>query len=232
MSVEQRLQDAFRQLDRVEPSPDLWTRVVHSIEEDRTHRHRVVVSVAATLAVLAALVAVGALALRDGPFGTYVDRPVLEALEIVGLTALVVVLGPAIRRFGRHYAEDLFVVDHPLATSMLRLLDLAYYLVFAAYVLLTTQFEFELAVAARPASLDLAQQLHEAAVRVGGLLLLMGVLHALTLFALPFVALIHNSTRRRRPLPTWLRAIGLVIGAAAALQLIGVLLGLLVAGMD
>lgn len=230
MSVEQRLHDAFRSFDRLEPSGDLWSRVLHSIEEDRAHRRRVIASFSATVGVLAALVAVGALARRDGPLGTYVSRPVMEAVEVVGLVVLVAVLGPAIRRFGRHFAEDLFVVDRTMATTMLRLLDIAYYLVFAAYVLMTTQFEFEPGVASMPASDDLAQQLHEAATRFGGLLLLIGVLHALTLFALPLVALVHNSTRAGRPLPGWLRVVGAVALVALGLQLVGVVVGLIVAG--
>ena len=40
MNIEQRLLHAFEQADLVEPSPDLWSRVVHSIEEDRLHRKR------------------------------------------------------------------------------------------------------------------------------------------------------------------------------------------------
>ena len=39
--VEQRLIDALRSTERVDPSPDLWSRVVHSIDEDRAHRRRV-----------------------------------------------------------------------------------------------------------------------------------------------------------------------------------------------
>lgn len=230
MTVEQRLSEAFRHVDRIEPSADLWTRVVHSIEEDRAHRRRVVVSLVATLGVFVGLVTVGAIARRDGPFGVHVSRPVMELLELIGLAAVVVALGPAIRRFGRHFAEDLFPADPSLAVMLLRLLDLAYYQVFAAYILMTTQFEFELGVAAMPASRDLAQQLEEAAIRFGGLLLLAGVLHALTLLVLPFVALVHNSTRRRRPLPHWLRVVGIVVGAWIGLQLVGGLLVLLVVG--
>jgi len=230
VTIEQRLHDAFRHVDRLEPSADLWNRVVHSIEEDRAHRRRVIVSIGIFLAVLAGLVAVGALALRDGPAGADVSRPVMEVLEIVGLTVVVAVLGPAIRRFGRHYAEDLFVAERSLATILLRLLDVAYYLVFAAYILMTTQFEFELGVASMPAARDLPQQLQEAAIRFAGLLLLMGVLHALMLVALPVVALVHNSTRRGRPLPRWLRIVGIVVLGWMAVQLVGALLVLLVIG--
>lgn len=43
-----------------------------------------------------------------------------------------------------------------------------------------------------------------ASIRAGGLLLTLGVLHAHTLFALPMIALIDNSTRVGKRLPRWL----------------------------
>ena len=225
MNVEQRLLRAFEQVDRVEPSDDLWTRVVHSIDEDRSHRRRIVWSTVATVAVFLGLVAVGAAFVRDGVFGPYVERPVMEALELVGAVVLVVVMGPAVRRFGRNYAHDLFPADERFATALLRLIDVAYYLVFAGYVLMTTQFEFELGVAGRPASRALAQQLEEAAIRFGGLLLSVGVLHAATLVVLPVVALVHNSTLRDRALPRSMRGGGILL----VLSLILVVLVVLVA---
>ena len=232
MNVEQRLLRAFEQVDRLEPSADLWNRVVHSIEEDRTHRRRVVRSSVATVATLLALVAVGFASMRDGVFGQYVERWVMEVLEIGGLTVVVLVMGPAVRRFGRNYALDLFPRKGELATRLLGVIDVAYYLVFAGYILMTTQFEFELGVRGLPASRDLEQQLHEACVRLGGLLLLMGLLHAATLIVLPLVALIHNSTRRGRALPRWLRNAGVVLALLAALQVIPLVIGLLVAGLS
>ena len=230
MNVEQRLLRAFEQVDRLEPSADLWNRVVHSIDEDRAHRRRVVRSSVATVATLLALVAIGFASMRDGTFGHYVERWVMELLEIGGLTVMVLVMGPAVRRFGRNYALDLFSGE--LGTRLLAVIDVAYYLVFAGYILMTTQFEFELGVSGSPASRDLAQQLHEASVRLGGLLLLMGLLHAATLIVLPLVALVHNSTRHGRALPRWLRNAGVVLALLAALQVIPFVIGLLVAGIS
>jgi ABC-type spermidine/putrescine transport system permease subunit II len=232
MNIEQRLLRAFDQVERLEPSSDLWTRVVHSIDEDRAHRRRVIRSFTIAVATALVLVAIGWASVRDGVFGQHVDRRVMELLELVGLIVVVVVLGPALRRFGRNYTLDLFPRQHDLATRLLELLDVAYYLVFAGYILLTTQFEFDLGVAGRPASRDLAQQLHEAAVRLGGLLLTMGLLHALTLFVLPLVALVHNSTRQGRALPRWLRNAAVVLAVLAALQFIPFVIGLLVAGLS
>lgn len=226
MNVEQRLLRAFEQVDRVEPSADLWSRVVHSIDEDRAHRRRVVWSIVAAAAVLLGLVAVGAAFVRDGVFGPYVERPVMEVLELVGCIVVVVVMGPAVRRFGRNYAHDLFPAAERVAAMLLRLIDVAYYLVFAGYILLTTQFEFELGVAERPAARALGQQLEEAAVRFGGLLLLMGVLHAAALVVLPLVALVHNSTRHGRALPGWMRAGGVLLLVLGVILIVPVIAGL------
>lgn len=229
MNVEQRLLHAFELLDRVEPSSDLWSRVVHSIDEDRAHRRRVVWSSVATIAVLLGLVAVGAAFVRDGVFGPYVDRRVMEMLEVAGAAFVVAVMAPALRRFGRNYVHDLFPAADRVADGLLRLVDVAYYLVFAGYILMTTQFEFRLGVAGLPAARDLGQQLEEASTRFGGLLLVMGVLHATALVVLPVVALIHNSTRHGRPLPGWLRIGGtllLVLGSLLALPMIvGIVVG-------
>ena len=199
MNIEQRLIEVFQTSAMAEPTPDLFSRVVHSIDEDRQHRHRVMRS-AAVLAVAAlAVVGVGVLSVDEGRFGRFVHRPTMEALEIVVMVSLLLVLGPAIRRFGRGYAQDLWPNNTTMPRSLLRLLDIAYFLVGMGYVLVTTEFQFG------DGLLDdrLAGQLEAAGMRIGGLLLLLGLLHAATLFVLPIVALIDNSTRRSRPLQRW-----------------------------
>jgi hypothetical protein len=202
MNVEQRLMQAFDAADRVEPSADLWSRVVHSIEEDREHRRRVVRTATAAVAALAALVAAGALAIQDSP-GTrqgFVHRPTMEVLETIGLLALLLTLGPAIRRFGRGYANDLWPTGSVTPVALLRLMDVALYLVGIGYILLSAEFEFTTVFT----SDRLAEQLAGASIRAGGLLLALGVLHAQALFALPMIALIDNSTRMAKRLPRWL----------------------------
>jgi hypothetical protein len=189
MNVEQRLMQALRHTDRVEPSPDLWSRVVHSIDEDRRHRRRVVGTAAGIICTSLALIAAGALAITDTPGGRIVHGPTLEILEAIALVTAVVALGPAIRRFGRGYAADLWPPGGSTPQALLKLMDVAYYLVGAGYILLSTEFEFG-------AGHDLlAGQLAEAAARLGGLLLVLGILHAGALAALPIVALVDNSTR-------------------------------------
>jgi hypothetical protein len=221
MTVEDRLiAAALRTTEEVEPSPDLWSRVVHSIEEDRAHRRRVRLSAAVTMGVVAVLTAIGALSMTDGPLGRHVRPAGFEALTTVALVALLVVLGPAIRRFGRGYASDLWSAEQDLPTALIRLLDLAYYLVFAGYILLSIDLTFAVSDASHSACLvadtsciALGEQLNTASLRIAGLLVIMGVLHAATIIVLPFLALISNSTRLGRPLPKWL-SVFLIIGAA------------------
>lgn len=235
MNVEQRLVEALRAGDRVEASSDLWTRVVHSIEEDQAHRRRVATSAAMVIGVLAALVVVGILGLTDGPLGRFVRLPVMELIETVALVALVAVLGPAIRRFGRGYAVDLWPVTPATAAALLRLLDVAYVLIFGGFILMTVDFDFE--SSSGPASsciLSSVQchtvqaQVEDACIRLGGLVLVMGLLHAVTIVVLPVVALISNSTRVGRSLPRWLVVVLLLAAIPIALQVFMALVGLLV----
>ena len=89
MNVEQRLVNALRAGDQVEPSPDLWTRVLHSIEEDQAHRRRVLTSTAAAIGTLVALFVVGVLGLTDGPLGRIVQLPVMELVETIALSLTI-----------------------------------------------------------------------------------------------------------------------------------------------
>ena len=166
-------------------------------------------------AAAAAVVAVGALSVVDGQYGRFINRPTMEALEIVILIALLGAMGPAIRRFGRNFAADLWPRGAATPGAMLRLLDVAYYLVGAGYIFVTTEFDFS------DGLLDnrLADQLADAGARIGGSLLLLGVLHASLLFLLPLVALVHNSTRRDAVVPRWVLLVVLAVGLGSLLAL-------------
>jgi len=221
MNVEERLVSALRAADEVEPSPDLWSRVVHSIEEDRAHRRRVITSGIAALAAVAGLLVVCVLALADGPFGRQVRLPAMELIETAALVLLVAVLGPAIRRFGRGYAGDLWPASPVTATALLRLLDVAYLLVFSGFILMTVEFDFG------PSGVVAAEQFQAAGERLGGLVLIMGLLHAATIIVLPVVALVSNSTRAGRALPRWLVIVLALAGIGLGIQVLMSLLGLL-----
>ena len=226
MNVEQRLVNALRAADRVEPSPDLWSRVVHSIEEDQAHRRRVVRSFASIIATVTGLVVLGMLNLVETPGGRQVRVPAMELIETIALISLVAVLGPAIRRFGRGYADDLWPATPSMPSSLLRLLDVAYLLVFGGYILLTTYFDFGWTM------IRVAEQVEDLCWRVGGLVLTMGLLHAATIMTLPLVALISNSTRVGRALPRWLVIVLVLIGIPLGLITLWSLLGSIIGGIQ
>lgn len=227
MNVEQRLIEVFQTSERVEPTPDLFSRVVHSIEEDRRHRRRVAQTVTVLVGTTLAMFTIGTLSIEAGRFGRYVHRPTMEILETGALTLVLVVLGPAIRRFGRGYAGDLWPTATVTPRAIIRLLDVAYYLVGFGYVMLSARFEFG------DGLLDdrLAEQMSSASMRVAGLIVGLGILHAVTFFVLPLLAFIDNNTRLGRPLPRWVLLL-LILIAVQVLPLLPLLLGIAVGGFD
>ena len=188
MSVEDRLVDALSEFDRVEPSPDLFARVEASVEQDRMHRRRVARfatgGVAATVIVVAFLWAA-----TDSASGTISGWAVFAA-QLVILITIVVVLGRVIPRFGRIYVADVFRLDPGNADRFLRLQDLAYHLVFAGYVVV---FAWHREMAG---SADVVEASRFLLDRIAGLLLLMGLLHAVTLMALPVIGLVFGTIVR------------------------------------
>jgi hypothetical protein len=111
------------------------------------------------------------------------DWWILELIVTLLLVVILAILGPVIKRFGRSYAADIFRANPRTGKSYLVLMDLAYYLIFSAYVLFSINFERESGWTQEVG----ADQLESAAVRVGGMLLLMGVLHGLNVISLPII---------------------------------------------
>lgn len=111
------------------------------------------------------------------------DWWVLEIIVAAVLVLILLVLGPLIKRFGKSYAADIFRANPRTGKSYLVLMDVAYYLIFTAFVLFTISFERELAWSQEVG----ADQLESAAIRVGGMLLLMGILHGLNVISLPII---------------------------------------------
>lgn len=192
MSLERRIIEALGEYDGFEPSPDLFGRMQRSLEQDEAHRRRVRRS-ATVIAFATGAVALYLDVVSDrSRFGTLVaPRWTLELLETVVMASLVVVIGPLIRRFGGIFIDDVFRLDPETGRRFLRLLDVAYYLVFSGYTLVTAQ----LVDLSRQAALGLLMSM--SVERIGGLLLLMGVLHAATIAALPALGLVFSSSVRR-----------------------------------
>ncbi len=116
------------------------------------------------------------------------------AIELVTnliLIGIVVILGPLIKRFGRGYAGDVFRANPRTGKSYLVLMDVAYYLIFTAYILFTVRFEPQ-----RGWEASAAAQLQDEVVRVAGMLLLMGILHGLNVLSLPLIGRLLGMSRQ------------------------------------
>lgn len=115
---------------------------------------------------------------------------VIELITNILLIAIVVILGPLIKRFGRSYAGDVFRANPRTGKSYLVLMDIAYYLIFISLILFTITFQKPLAWD------DVAKQLEEETVRVGIMLLLMGILHGLNVLTLPLIGRLLGLSRQ------------------------------------
>lgn len=197
--IEERVRDALLQgAAALDESEDLFARVRLSIEDDRQFRRQRRRRVGVIACLLGAAVAVVAASVDrrpsvDGRQGELVmDWWILELMWFTGMVGLALWLGPFIRRFGKSYAADVFRANPRTGKSFIVLMDVAYYLIFFAFILFTVQFEpssgWEQTVN--------ADQLRITAVRVGGILLVVGVLHGLNVLMLPVIGRILTLNRR------------------------------------
>lgn len=117
---------------------------------------------------------------------------ILELITVVALIAVVSILGPLIKRFGKSYAADVFRVNPRTGKSYLVLMDFAYYMIFGAYVLFAVKWEPDKGWDQQVN----ADQLQGSVVRLGGMLLLMGLLHGLNVLSLPVIGRIFTLNRQ------------------------------------
>ena len=191
LDLEQRLIDAFADArTSVQENPDLFARVTRSLEDARA-RQRYRWKLAGLLIGFVAANTLLALVISDFNHGRFTMQWwLIELITNIVLIAIAIGLGPFIKRFGRSYAADVFRSNPRTGKSYLVLTDVAYYLIFTSFVLFTVTF-------VEPADwkrLTGAQLKNEVA-RVGGILLIMGVLHAANVVALPIIGrlLSHNN---------------------------------------
>jgi len=191
--LEERLHDALLQgAEALDESPDLFARVRLSIEDDR-RRRRQRRRLAALGACAAGAVASVIFAVTDNRQGELLmDWWVLELLANALLVCVALWLGPLIKRFGKSYAADVFRANPRTGKSFIVLTDIAYYLIFFSYVLFTMSFQLK---GGWDQTVGGAQLQHEVA-RVGGILLILGVLHGLNLIALPVMGRLLTLNRR------------------------------------
>lgn len=185
--IERRLIEAFSAAGTTgSVNPDLFARVQRSIDEDAARRRQRRSAGRAVLGFIA-LVVSSAVALGDFNEGRFtMDWWLLELLTNVVLVAIAVALGPFIKRFGRAYAADVFRANPRTGKSYLVLTDVAYYLIFSAFILFTVSFENNWNSRADQWKVEVA--------RIGGILLIMGILHALNVVALPIIGQMLSST--------------------------------------
>lgn len=192
-TLERRLHEALLAgAATVEPAPDLFARVRLSVEEDRRRRHlirRAVLAMALGLAATTSLI-LGLSEIEDGRLN--MEWWVLELLTTGLLIGLALWLGPFIKRFGRSYAADVFKANPRTGKSYIILTDIVYYLIFTAYILFTVRFERDNGWAQAVG----ADQLEYEVARVGGILLIIGVLHGLNLLIMPILGRLFSLNRR------------------------------------
>src|SRR6478736_8872688 len=194
--LETRLHDALGEAgSHTHPSPDLFARVVGSIADDRARRRRV-----RTIALLwvagVALLALLTVALTpEDEEGLHMPWWILEIATNVVLIGIALWLGPFIKRFGRAYAADVFHDNPQTGKSYIVLTDIVYYLIFTAYILFTIRVD-------APAYYlgDVHPDLVKVElVRIGGILLIIGVLHGLNLVIMPVLGRLFSLNRRLPP---------------------------------
>ena len=181
----------------VEPSPDLFDRVVESIAADRSRRRSTLRWSLAGLAVLA-LAVTAVLTLTPRVNGT-LAMPwwILEVATNLVLVVIALWLGPFIKRFGRAYAADVFH-DNPLTgKSYIVLTDIVYYLIFSAYILFTIKVAPDSTWAIAQPVIDVtAGQVTWELGRIGGILLVIGILHGLNIVLMPVLGRLFSLNRR------------------------------------
>ena len=121
---------------------------------------------------------------------------ILEVGTNLALLGIALWLGPFIKRFGRAYAADVFH-DNPLTgKSYIVLTDIVYYLIFAAFILFSLhvapQEDWHNAISEKVTAEQLTFELG----RLGGILLIIGILHGLNIVLMPVLGRLFSLNRR------------------------------------
>lgn len=191
VDLEQRLIDAFADArDSVQENPDLFARVSRSLDDASARRRYRWRLASMLLGFVAANSLLAALLSNDNHGRFTVKWWVIELITNIVLVALAIGLGPFIKRFGRSYAADVFRSNPRTGKSYLVLTDVAYYLIFTSFVLFTVTF-----VEPPGWKQMTGEQLEHEVARIGGILLIMGVLHAVNVVALPVIGQLLSSNK-------------------------------------
>ncbi|WP_353951454.1 hypothetical protein V6K52_17740 [Knoellia sp. S7-12] len=181
----------------IEPSSDLFERVVDSIEADRVRRRSMLRwSLVGLLALVLAITAVLTLTPRvNGALA--MPWWILEVATNLVLAAIALWLGPFIKRFGRAYAADVFHDNPQTGKSYIVLTDIVYYLIFTAYILFSVKVAPDRDWAdVTPITNVTAGQVTYELSRIGGILLIIGILHGLNIVLMPVLGRLFSLNRR------------------------------------
>jgi hypothetical protein len=197
--IDDRLGAAFGSKDdSPPPSRDLFARVLADIDDDRRRRRhlRRVVALWGTGA-LVAIATVIVLVQRQRNGAPAMPWWSLEILTTLALIGIALWLGPFIKRFGRAYAADVFH-DNPLTgKSYIVLTDIVYYLIFTAYITFTAQLSPDKTWSdLHPITGITAEQVGFELRRIGGILLIIGILHGLNIVLMPVLGRLFSLNRR------------------------------------
>jgi hypothetical protein len=191
--LDQRLRDALTVgAAGVTDSTDLVERMRQSITDDRLLRRQRHRRAGILLCITGAITAIAAATIERREGELVMDWWILEVIWFAVMVGLAFWLGPFIRRFGKAYAADVFRANPRTGKSFIVLMDVAYYLIFFAFILFTVQFE----PASDWDSTVNANQLQACTVRLGGILLIVGLLHGLNVLTLPVMGRIFTLNRR------------------------------------
>lgn len=120
------------------------------------------------------------------------DWWILELIFVAVMFGIIGVLGPLIKRFGKAYAADVFQANPRTGKSYLVLMDFAYYMIFGAYILFVIKWEPDTGWA----DTVNAHQVQVSVARLGGMVLLMGLLHGLNVLSLPIIGRVFTLNKR------------------------------------
>ena len=191
--VENRVRDALLAgVSAAEESPDLFARIQLSIEDDRRRRRQRRRAAGIAFCLLGAIAAFAFATTERRQGELLMDWWVLELLTDAALVGLALWMGPLIKRFGKSYAADVFRANPRTGKSFIVLTDIAYYLIFAAYIMFTMRYS----PAKNWAQTVHADQLQHETARIGGILLIIGLLHGINLLALPVMGRLLTLNRQ------------------------------------
>jgi hypothetical protein len=194
--LETRLHDALGDAgSHTHPSPDLFARVVGSIADDRARRRRVRTIVRLWVVGVALLGLLTVTLTPKDEEGMHMPWWILEIATNVVLVGIALWLGPFIKRFGRAYAADVFHDNPQTGKSYIVLTDIVYYLIFTAYILFTVRVDSPVYYMGEVHPDLVKVEL----VRIGGILLIIGVLHGLNLVIMPVLGRLFSLNRRLPP---------------------------------